>query len=96
MTPATLLQGLPRRVRNGIYATFVVVGLLVGATQIAFAGIPGGTEPAWLDVVINVYAYLGVALGITAKANVPSEEALVIEPDDNYDDYEPQHRADDV
>lgn len=62
-----LLKDYPQ-VRKYLYATYASVGILIGALDIGFATNSG--VPYWLDVTTRIFAYLGVALGFTASANV--------------------------
>lgn len=61
MNPLTIL---PARWRRRFYAAFSLAGITVGA--LAVAGVDVGTAP-------DVLAYLGVALGVTAASNTPSD-----------------------
>lgn len=57
---------IPAAWRKPIYAVFAVVGVGLGAVASAY-----GPEhvPAWHAVTMNVYLYVGGALGFTAAAN---------------------------
>ena len=57
---------IPAAWRKPIYAVFAVVGVALGAVASAY-----GPEhvPAWHAVTMNVYLYVGGALGFTAAAN---------------------------
>ena len=59
---------LPPRVRAVIYQVYAGLGLLVGATQVGYSAADLG-QPVWLVVVLAVYAFLGLGLGITAASN---------------------------
>ena len=50
--------------RKYIYAAFALVGIVVGALNIA--GVDTGAA-------VEVIAYLSVALGVTAASNTPTE-----------------------
>lgn len=67
-----LLQSIPALWRDRIYGAYVLVGVVFGAIQVAIAAIPDQGQPQWLTVALVVYAYLGTAMGLTAKANVTS------------------------
>ena len=62
MNPLTNV--IPAEYRKYIYAAFTLVGIVVGALNIA--GVNTGAA-------VEVIAYLGVALGATAAANTPTE-----------------------
>ena len=57
---------IPAAWRKPIYAVFAVVGVALGAVASVY-----GPEhvPAWHAVTMNVYLYVGGALGFTAAAN---------------------------
>lgn len=62
-------------VRKGIYGSYVVAGVLLGATQVGFAAVEGAGQPTWLTVALAVYAFLSVPLGSLALSNTPSQPA---------------------
>lgn len=70
--------------RAYIYGTYVVLGVLIGATQIGFASIEGLSQPTWLTVTLAVYGYLGIPVGglaavnseIVARANLVTVEKV--------------------
>lgn len=55
---------IPARFRKYVYAAFALAGLVTGA--LAIAGVDVGKTP-------DVLAYLGVALGLTAASNTPTD-----------------------
>lgn len=57
------------RARRIIYSTYVIGIVLLGAVQVAYAGMLGG-NPAWLDIANAVALYLGAPVGALAVANV--------------------------
>lgn len=61
---------LKPRVRAKIYLAMAIFGLLIGATQVAFASLKV-EQPAWLIVATAVYAYLAGGSGILATLNTP-------------------------
>src|SRR5690606_15299509 len=75
----------PAAWRKPIYAVFAVIGVGLGAVASAY-----GPEhvPAWHAVTMNVYLYVGGALGFTAAANTivggkfTGDESVVPEPDE--------------
>ena len=58
-------------VRRYIYAAYALLGVALGACQVA-----GVVYLFWADTTVwlNVYAYVGTALGLTAASNTPSPE----------------------
>lgn len=68
------------KVRKAIYSTYVIAGVIIGATQVGFASIEGAGQPTWLTVTLAVYAFLSVPLGSLALSNTPSStrEAVAI------------------
>lgn len=68
-------------VRKIIYSAYVILLVVAGALQVAFAAPELGGQPTWLSIALNVLAYLGVPIGGLAIANaVPS--AIAIATDD--------------
>lgn len=63
---------LTPEVRKPIYAIYAILGVLLGATQVAYAAAEAG-QPVWLTVALAVFAFVGTALGFTAAANTPTE-----------------------
>lgn len=66
------LEKFPK-VRNMLYNTYWVVGVVLGAIPVAYAAI-AQTVPVWSLAVMAVYGYLGIALGFTAGKNVNLDE----------------------
>ena len=66
MNPLTMIPALYRKY---IYFAFAVVGVGVGATDVAL-----DPNPSWLTATIRVLAYLTIALGLTAGSNVTSDD----------------------
>lgn len=58
--------------RKIAYAVFAVLGVALGAVQVGFAAAESG-QPVWLTVGLAVYAFVGGAIGFTARANTPAE-----------------------
>jgi hypothetical protein len=54
--------------RKVIYSTYVILLVIVGAIQVAFAAV-SSSQPAWLIGALAVMAYLGVPVGGLAIAN---------------------------
>ena len=61
---------IPAHIRSGIYAVYATLGIVLGAVQVGFAAADAG-QPVALTVALAVYAFLGGALGFTARANTP-------------------------
>lgn len=59
---------LPATWRKRLYACYALVGLVIGAVQAGYVASPEG-QPTALTVALGVYAYLGIALGLTAASN---------------------------
>ena len=68
---STPLDNYPN-VRLAVSNAFWLLGLLLGATQVGYAA-QSLASPTWLQVAINVYAFLGGAVGYTAAANTPNK-----------------------
>lgn len=60
---------IPARVRAVLYSVFGVLGVGVGATQVAYSAAHLG-QPSWLTVTISVVVFLGGAFGYTAATHV--------------------------
>lgn len=60
------------RTRKITYTAYALIGLVLGAVQVGFAAAEAG-QPVWLNVALAVFAFVGTALGFTARANVPAE-----------------------
>lgn len=65
---ATPLDNYPTA-RLWVYNLFWIAGLLLGATQVWFSA--KGASPAWLQAGMQVYAYIGTAIGFMAAVNTP-------------------------
>lgn len=72
-------------VRKVVYQVFGVAGLLIGVLQVAMAG----DVPPWLDITLNVYAFLAAAGFGMSQAKTPEVQvskprhAAVPEGDDD-------------
>lgn len=64
---------IPTNVRRGIYIALAITGLVLGACQVGYASITS-TQPDWLTVALNVYAYLAGGGGILATLNTPTSD----------------------
>lgn len=68
--PTNPLVGvLTPQIRQTLYVIMAVLGLALGAVQIAYGAGDWG-QPVWLTVSLSVYAFLGTALGTTAASNI--------------------------
>lgn len=59
---------LPAKVRQVLYVAYAVLGVALGAIQVAL-----DPDPSWLITTFSVYGFLGGALGLTAGANTDTE-----------------------
>lgn len=75
------LPFLTPRVRQIAYIVFAILGIAIGATQIAFAA-AALTAPVWLAVTVAVYAFVGGQMGFTAADRVPASDASAYEVGD--------------
>lgn len=55
--------------RKIVYVVFAIIGVVLGATQVAFSTMEVA-NPVWLSVAIAVYAFLGGPVGATAASNI--------------------------
>jgi hypothetical protein len=69
-----LLTSIPAGTRRWVYTTFSLLGVVLGAIQVAYGTATAG-QPAWLTTALAVYAFVGGALGLTARANVATGPA---------------------
>lgn len=65
------LTSIPPKVRKVLYLVYGVVGLVLGAFQVAGVDAVG---PVDVSTALAVYAYVGVALGFTAGSNVDTPD----------------------
>lgn len=71
---SVLTNIIPAKARQTVYAIYALLGVALGAVQVAFLNGSSG-QPAWLTTTLAVYAFVGTALGLTAAANTPSTPA---------------------
>ena len=69
------LQQIPASVRRWLYLAWGVVGLVLGACQVADVEALG---PVAVDTALEVLAYVGLALGFTAAANVTETNTATV------------------
>lgn len=78
-----LVDIIPAEWRKPIYAVYAVLGVILGAVQIAL-----DPDPGWLMTTMAVYAFVGGAIGFVASANtvptkdVPADAEIVTEAED--------------
>lgn len=65
-------------VRKAAYGIFVILGVILGATQVGFAAIEGAGQPEWLTVALAVYAFLSVPVGSLALVNTPAKSDTAV------------------
>lgn len=67
--------------RRRIYGTYIVLLVIAGAIQVAYAAIQLG-QPVWLVATLAVLAYLGIPVGGLALVNSPTSAPVgVVYPD---------------
>lgn len=57
--------------RKVIYATYIILLVVAGATQVGYSAIELA-QPQWLIATLAVLAYLGIPVGGLALVNAPS------------------------
>ena len=78
-----LVDIIPAEWRKPIYAIYAVLGVILGAVQVAME-----PDPSWLMTTMAVYAFVGGAIGSVASANtvptkaVPADAEIVTEAED--------------
>jgi hypothetical protein len=68
----TQLESYPH-VRKPFYAAYALLGIVVGAIQVAYVAADAG-QPTWLTVCLAVYGFIGTAFGVTAASNTPARD----------------------
>ena len=68
-----LLTLIPDRVRKIVYIVYTATGVGIGAVQVGYVA-ASAEQPMALTVALAVYAYLGIALGLTAASNVQTTD----------------------
>ena len=69
------LQQIPANVRRWLYLAWGVVGLVLGACQVAQVDSLG---PVAVDTALEVLGYVGLALGFTAASNVTETKTATV------------------
>lgn len=70
MNPLTLIPDATRKI---IYVTYATIGILIGAVQVGYTAV-NAPQPDPLTIALAVYAYVGIALGLTAASNVQTRD----------------------
>ena len=65
------LTALPPKARAVIYYVYVVIGLLLGSTQVGYSA-ARFEQPVWLTVSFAVFGFLSTGLGLVAASNTPT------------------------
>ena len=80
-----LVDIIPPELRKPIYAVYAVIGVVLGALQVAL-----DPDPSWLITSLAVYTFLGGAIGALASANTNalSTPAGVVETEVEDEDIE--------
>lgn len=63
---------IPESARKWVYSVYGIIGLVLGAFQVAFAEL--GDSPVWLGVALAVYTFVGGAVGLTALSNTGTKK----------------------
>lgn len=74
------LTRIPAKYRLWIYGAFFLVGVFLGACDVADAGTIFGAD---VDKALDVYAYVAIALGLTAASNVDRPDVPKPAPTNN-------------
>lgn len=64
-----MLTQIPERARQVLYTVYAALVFIAGGISVGYNS-AGNGQPTWLDVGMDVLAYAGAALGVTAAANV--------------------------
>lgn len=78
-----LVDIIPAEWRKPIYAIYAVLGVILGAVQIAL-----DPDPSWLMTTMAVYAFVGGAIGFVASANTIPTKAVAVDTESEAEDYE--------
>lgn len=62
------LLSLPKKWRQVVYVALGVVGVVLGAVQVAFLVLD--SQPVWLNIALAVFAFLTGGSNAVAKHNV--------------------------
>jgi hypothetical protein len=64
---------IPAEWRKPVYAVYAVIGVVLGAIQLALV-----PNPAWLLTSMTVYLFLGGAIGAVASSNTPAVDKTTV------------------
>lgn len=65
---------LPASTRKTVYALYAVVGVVLGAVQVAYSASSSLGQPEWLNIALAVFGFVGTAIGAVAASNTkPSQ-----------------------
>ena len=78
-----LVDIIPAEWRKPIYAIYAVLGVILGAVQIAL-----DPDPSWLMTTMAVYAFVGGAIGFVPSANTIPTKAVAVDTESEAEDYE--------
>ena len=76
-----LVDIIPPELRKPIYAVYAVIGVVLGALQVAL-----DPDPSWLITSLAVYTFIGGAIGALASANTPALSTPTDVADDEVED----------
>ena len=71
-----LTEIIPASWRKPLYALYALVGVVLGAIQLA-----AQPNPAWLATALVVYGFVGGAVGATAASNTPHPAPAAAAPE---------------
>jgi hypothetical protein len=74
-----LTEILPAATRRRVYAAYALLGLLLGAAQVAYTSL-NLDQPEALTAALAVFAYVGVGIGATAASNTRAAASAPSEP----------------
>ena len=84
------------RVRRIAWASFLIVGLIIGALSVWYQTVGEGTVPEWVQGALNVMGYLSVPFSGLALANVGTPVTEVEAVDVALEDEPINEEGDDV
>jgi hypothetical protein len=67
------------KARQIIYATWFILGIVIGAVQVAYTD----PDPLWVLKAFDVWSYLGLPIAALATANSQSKPDVVYAPEAN-------------
>lgn len=63
--------------RKVVYGLFWVIGLVIGALQVAYGAAANTEVPQAVDIASAVYVFLGIAVGYQAATNTPADNDVL-------------------